>query len=277
MAGRGPYGWGIIITTMTNEPTGRADCDGDGLHAPSANPTRLVEPFEKPIYRERVRSDPRLLIWLSPSFPVGSFAYSHGLEYATERGWVHDRATLEVWLGDLANHGSLRTDLMLLANAWQAADVSDCARLAHVNATALALQPTGERHLETVTQGTSFLATIEAAWPADALTVLRRSIGREAAYPVAVGLVGAAHNVPHGDLLDAYAVAFTSTLISAAIRLSVLGQTDGQRVLASLLPTLTMAAEAAARATLDDLGSATLRSDLASAAHETQYTRLFRS
>jgi urease accessory protein len=229
----------------------------------------------RPILPTRI--DPRLLIWLSPSFPVGSFAYSHGLEYAAERGWVHDRATLETWLGDLAQHGSLRSDLILATEAWRAAASYDGARLWHINATALALQPSAERHLETVTQGTSFLAAIEAAWPADGLDALGLAIGRESAYPVAVGMVGAVHGIDDGAVLDAYAIAFTGALISAAIRLSVIGQTDGQRTLAGLMPVLAAATVAAADATLDDLGTATLRSDLASAAHETQYTRLFRS
>lgn len=262
---------------MTVEPVALSICAGGELEALPATEPGWQETSGCRIQPERSRSDPRLLIWLSPAFPVGSFAYSHGLEFATERGWVHDRETLQAWLADLGLRGSLRTDLILLAQAWQATTPIDSHRLACVNATALALQPSAERHLETVSQGTSFLTTIEAAWPADTLPLLRRAVGNQVAYPVAVGAVGAAHDIPMDALLEAYANAFASALISAAIRLSVFGQTDGQRAIANLLPMLRTAAEAAARATLDDLGSATLRSDLASAAHETQYTRLFRS
>ena len=64
--------------------------------------------------------DPRLLAWFSPGFPVGAFAYSHGLEWAVERGWVRDRATLTEWLRDLLVHGAMRNDMILLAEASRA-------------------------------------------------------------------------------------------------------------------------------------------------------------
>ncbi|MEZ5844402.1 MAG: urease accessory UreF family protein [Hyphomicrobiaceae bacterium] len=213
------------------------------------------------------------MLWLSPSFPVGAFAYSHGLELASERGWVSGRETLEAWLADLARHGSLRTDLILVSAAWRAATVGDATRLADVNDIALALQPSAERHLESVTQGGAFLATMRAAWPTPALDPLDGDV----AYPVAIGAACAGHGVALEAMATAYALAFAQNLVSAAIRLSLIGQTDGQRVIASLLDTLTAATTAALDLTLDDLGSATLRSDLASLAHETQYTRLFRS
>jgi len=63
----------------------------------------------------------QLLLWLSPAFPVGGFAFSHGLEWAAERGWVKDRATLEAWIVDLVTLGSVANDLVLLAAAWRAA------------------------------------------------------------------------------------------------------------------------------------------------------------
>jgi urease accessory protein len=66
-------------------------------------------------------------------------------------------------------------------------------------------------------------------------------------------------------------------LVSAAVRLGPIGQTDGQRILAALMPTIRETAKRASDSTLDDLGSAAFRSDLASLRHETQYTRLFRS
>jgi urease accessory protein len=96
-------------------------------------------------------------------------------------------------------------------------------------------------------------------------------------YPVAVGLVSAAHAIPLAPTLHAFLHALTSNWISAASRLIPLGQTDSQRVLASLEPVVSVTAKRAMAATLEDLGSATFRADLASLRHETQYTRLFRS
>jgi len=221
--------------------------------------------------------DVRLQVWLSPSFPVGAFAFSHGLELAADRCWVHNRDSLEAWLRDLVELGSLRNDLILLASAWRATAASDMAALLGVNELALALQPSAERRLETATQGTAFLATLAAAWPCPPLSAVSARIAAEAALPVAVGAGTAAHAIDLEGTLHAFAMAFATNLVSAAIRLSIVGQTDGQRVIAALTLALQRQAAAAATATLDTIGSATLRSDLASLAHETQYSRLFRS
>ncbi|WP_244600011.1 urease accessory protein UreF [Blastochloris tepida] len=218
-----------------------------------------------------------LMVWLSPAFPVGAFAYSHGLEQAVERGWLATRADLEIWLSDLIAMGSLRTDQILLAAAWRAAAQGDDAGVCLANDWACALQPSAERHLETVTQGGSFVAAIRAAWPAPGLDALPALAERGIAYPVAVGAVAARHGVALEGTALAYGVAFVANLASAAIRLNIIGQTDGQRLIAALLPRLRDRAHHAPRFTLGDLGSATLRADLASLSHETQYSRIFRS
>ncbi len=220
--------------------------------------------------------DPRLLVWLSPAFPVGAFAYSHGLELAADRGWVRDRDGLTDWLADLVTLGSLRNDLVLLAEAWRAVAADDAARLAAVAELALALQPSAERHLEAVGQGTAFVATVTDAWASAPLPLPLRK-GEDVAYPVAVGAITARHGIALDGTLAAFSIAFVSGLVSAAIRLSIVGQTDGQRVVAALMKPIATVARWAATSTLDDLGGATLRSDLASLAHETQYSRLFRS
>jgi urease accessory protein len=96
-------------------------------------------------------------------------------------------------------------------------------------------------------------------------------------YPVAVGLVSAAHAIPVAPTMHAFLHALVSNWISAGARLVPLGQTDSQRILASLEGEVVLTAKRALEASLDDLGSATFRADLASLRHEIQYTRLFRS
>lgn len=218
-----------------------------------------------------------LMIWLSPSFPVGAFAYSHGLEWAFEAGDLTDAATLADWLDALVLHGSLRNDLILFANAWRAAGEGDGKALAEIAELALALANSAERRLETVTQGNAFVAAIRAAWPCPALEALRGAWQGDVAYPVAVAVASAGHQVPLLPALEAYGLAFVANLVSASVRLGIVGQTDGQRVTAALVPALHGAAAAASMASLDDLGGCTLRSDLAALRHETQYSRLFRS
>ena len=218
-----------------------------------------------------------LIVWLSPLFPVGAFAYSHGLEWAHEAGDIRNAATLEAWVVDLAEHGSLRTDSVMLALAHGAAARSDGPALCDLAELAAALSPTPERRLETVQQGNSFIRIARDAWPCAALDLLRRVHDGDIAYPVALGVTAAGHGVGKAQLLPAFGLAFVSNLVSAAIRLGVIGQTDGQRVIAALLPMLERTAAFADTASLDDLGGCAFRSDIASLRHETQYTRIFRS
>jgi urease accessory protein len=218
-----------------------------------------------------------LMVWMSPSFPVGAFAYSHGLEWAFEAGDLHDRETLTDWLDALVRHGSLRNDLVLFACAHRASLAGDGAGLAEVAELALALANSAERRLETVTQGNAFVTACRAAWDCEAFAHLRRAWPEDVAYPVAVAVACAGHGVSLRPALEAYGLGFVANLISASVRLGIVGQTDGQRITAGLVPVLHEAAEAAWDATLDDLGGCALRSDLASLRHETQYSRLFRS
>lgn len=218
-----------------------------------------------------------LLVWLSPSFPVGAFAYSHGLEWAHEAGDVADRASLGAWLADLLEHGGARNDAILLAEAYRAAREGADAALVAAAELALAMCPGAERRLETTTQGDAFLVAIARSWPCPAVERLRGLWSDPVAYPVAVGAAAAGHGIPLDDLLRAFLLAFVQNLVSAAIRLGIVGQTDGQRVIAGLIPAVEALAASALDLTLDDCGACAFRSDLASLHHETQYTRLFRS
>ncbi|MDR6872959.1 urease accessory protein [Bosea sp. BE125] len=218
-----------------------------------------------------------LMVWLSPSFPVGAFAYSHGLEWAFEAGDLHDAATLRDWLEVLVVHGSLRNDLILFASACRMVAAGDDAGLIETAELALALANSAERRLETVTQGNAFIAAVRAAWPCSAIEHLRSIWLGDIAYPIAVGVASAGHGLPLRPSLEAYGLGFVANLVSASVRLGIVGQTDGQRITAGLVPALHEAAAAAEIATLDDLGGCALRSDLASLRHETQYSRLFRS
>tara|TARA_R110000772_G_scaffold49123_6_gene112824 strand:- start:137342 stop:138016 length:675 start_codon:yes stop_codon:yes gene_type:complete len=217
----------------------------------------------------------RLLAWLSPGYPVGAFAYSHGLEWAVETGAVADRAGLERWLRDLLAHGGAWSDAVLFACAHDAAAAGDGAALAEINDLAVALCPTSERRLETTAQGNAFLLATRASWPWDGDDA--DLIPGDCAYPVAVAWAAAGHGVPLAPALHAFVHAVAANLISAGVRLIPLGQTDGQRVLAALEPDVAAVAAAAGAASLDDAGGCAFLSDAAAMRHETQYTRLFRS
>jgi urease accessory protein len=218
----------------------------------------------------------RLMTWLSPSFPVGSFSYSSGIEWAVEAGDIVDAASLRGWLAAMLADGSGFCDAVFVAQAHRAMEADDRDALRDIAELAAAFVPSRERQLETTSQGRAFIEIARSAWHAEGLDA---AVGRceSIVYPVAVGLVAAAHAIPLAPVLHAFLHALTANWISAGSRLIPLGQTDSQRVLAALEPVVVTTAGRARTASLDDLGSATFRADLASLRHETQYTRLFRS
>jgi len=214
----------------------------------------------------------KLLTWLSPAFPTGAYAYSHALEWAVEAGDVRNEGDLLAWLDDVLRHGSGRADAILLRHAHAARDLVALGLVAEL---AAAAQPGHERRAETLGQGDAFAIAAEV-WGAPLLTALRAD-GRPIAYPVAVGALAAAHGVAVDLATPAFLHGFAANLVSAAVRLVPLGQTAGLRVLSALDPAVLDVAEATRGATLDDLGGACFRSDIAAMRHETQYTRLFRT
>jgi urease accessory protein len=219
----------------------------------------------------------RLMTWLSPAFPVGAFSYSSGIEWAVEAGDIVDAASLRGWLASMLAEGSGFCDGVFLAQAHRAASAGDAAGLRDVAELAAAFVPSRERQLETSAQGRAFIDIARAAWNCGGLDRMVAHCDGVIVYPVAVGLVSAAHEIPLAPTLHAFFHALTSNWISAGARLVPLGQTDSQRVLALLESVVAATAKRALAASLDDLGGATFRADLASLRHETQYTRLFRS
>ncbi len=234
---------------------------------------RLITGITDTITMTERAADPRLLrlmAWLSPTFPVGGFSYSHGLERAVHDGLVGDQASLEDWLVQLLEIGTSWNDGVLFAESWRRAhdggDLSEVAELAE------ALAGSRERHAETMLLGAAFLKSA-AVWPHPALSGLLP----DCPYCVAVGATAGAHGIELEDALSGFLQGFASNLIQAAIRLGVTGQSGAVTVLAALEPLLLKTATRTARSVLDDLGSATMMSDIMSMTHETQHSRLFRS
>jgi urease accessory protein len=219
----------------------------------------------------------RLMAWLSPSYPVGAFSYSSGLEWAVEAGDVTDTDTLRRWLAVMIGQGGGFCDAVFLVHAHRATAAGDEKDLHGVAELAAAFAPSKERRLETTAQGSAFLAATRAAWPCAALDRLVAVWDGPIAYPAAVGVAAAGHGIPVAQTVAAYVQALAANLVSAGVRLVPLGQTDGQRVLAQLEETVAATAARAVRTPLDEVGGAAFRADLATMRHETQYTRLFRS
>jgi len=228
------------------------------------------------IMAEAQKSLVRLQAWLSPAFPVGAFAYSHGLEQAICDGLVKDRTSLVDWLDTLLSHGSVWNDAVLLAEAWRRVVAGE--DVAEIAALAEAMAGTRERHMETTLQGAAFGEAVEA-WGGTADDKATGPLPRSdrCPYPVAVAIAAARHGISLEPTLAAWLHGFTANLVQTAIRLVPLGQRDGTAALALLEPTVLEIVSRAGASTLDDLGSCTIVSDILSMRHETLYSRVFRS
>jgi urease accessory protein len=226
----------------------------------------------------------RLMSWLSPSFPVGAYSYSHGIEYAFEAGDVTDPASLQTWIEGILDFGSGRQDGVLLRCAWEAVRTNDEALLEWAIVTAATRRASREMALETSAQGTAFVETLQNSWCLDGLeqfAALLEQLDRPASYPVAVGVAARLSDIPLETTLAAYLHAFISNLVSAGVRMIPLGQTAGQQITHALEPAVASIAASLSRDPLDplreSLGSAAVMVDWSSMQHETQYTRIFRS
>ncbi len=203
--------------------------------------------------------------WLSPAYPVGGFAYSHGLEWAIECGSVTDASDTQEWIADVIQHGSGRNDCVFLASAYSAKTGED---LTAADQTARAFCASSERLLETRLLGEAFCGVTADVWAMEIESLT---------YPVAVGYAAQRQGLPLPLTAQMFLHAFMSNLVACATRLVPLGQTEGQRMIRDLTPICQKVARTALDAGLDDLGSTTFLSDIASMKHETQYSRMFRT
>ena len=218
--------------------------------------------------------------WLSPAFPTGSYSYSHAIEWAVEVGDIHDRKSLVDWLeADLCD-GSGRNEAIFFIEAWRSATEGDCERLMKIAELAAAFRGTSEFALETSQQAASSLATLRRVWPDHLIESFSRLLadrGIAPALSIVLGVCAAQQHIPDRLALPAFLQSYLANLVTAGVRLIPLGQTDGQLAIAQLEPAVLAVTAQAGSATIHDVGSAGFMVDLASASHETQYTRLFRS
>jgi urease accessory protein len=222
----------------------------------------------------------RLQSWFSSLFPTGAYSYSHGLEWAVEAGYIHDRATLVDWLEADLCYGSGRNEAIFFSEAWLCTANDDRAKLCTIAELAAAFRGTAEFALESSQQASACLITLRRVWPDEILEWLAEMLCERDVRPamsVVLGVRCAREPVPAGVALAAFLQSYSANLVNAGVRLIPLGQTDGQLAIAGLEETVLFASTEALQSTVNQLGSAAFMVDIASMAHETQYTRLFRS
>lgn len=222
-----------------------------------------------------------LQTWLSPSYPVGGYAYSHALENRVESGAVSDAASLESWVAGMLHFGAGRQDAMLIAECFRcfapahAQDRDE--QLLDLAKLATALCTTAELRQESLQQGAAFLNVTCAAWPTPQLSAFAGSTGNATAFPVCFGVAAASHGVAVGIAVEAWLLALATNWISAAVRLNVTGQTGGQRIAAAIARDIPALASRAINSRFEELGTCVFANEIASLKHAIQPARLFRS
>jgi urease accessory protein len=222
----------------------------------------------------------RLQSWLSPAFPSGAYSYSHGLEWAVEAGHIDDRGTLVDWLEADLCYGSGRNEAIFFNEAYRCASEDDNGSLKVIAELAAAFRGTSEFALEASQQAAACLTTLRQVWPdgvLDLLDKLHCELEIKPVLAVVFGVRSAKEGIPASVALPAFLHSYVANLVTAGVRLVPLGQTDGQLAIAQLERVVLVASAQGGNASIDDLGSAAFMIDFASMAHETQYTRLFRS
>jgi len=227
----------------------------------------------------------KLLAWCSPAYPTGAFSYSHGMEWAVERGTVATLDGLLDFVIAVLERGSGWVDAVLFAHAWRAAhhppaawQRSARAQLRELAELAGAFRGTAETALESRQQGAAFLEVTLKAWPHPRLSEFASDMrGQPTAQCIAVAIACAIHGIELSAAIHAFVQAIAANLVSAGARLIPLGQTHAQIAMARLAPVVAATAARALTVNLDDLGTCAPALELCSMRHETQYTRLFRS
>ena len=215
-----------------------------------------------------------LLRFASPSLPIGAYAYSRALEYAVHAGSVHDEASAEAWIVGLAVHTTARLDAPILLRLQRAFASGDDAAVAHWNAFLLASRESSELRLEDTQLGAALARLLVGQGVGRARAFCQRG---DVCYASMFALAAVSANMPEASALLGFLWAQAEGQVSAAVRLVPLGQTAGQNLLSKLVAILPTCAAAAAALSDAELGAFAPGLALASALHETQYTRLFRS
>lgn len=218
----------------------------------------------------------RLLQICSPAFPIGAFAYSQGLEQAVERGWINDASELGQWLRGVLREGLTRTDMPLLRSAyhhWCSVNPTTEAGF-DLSRRVLAYRETSELRAEEQLLGRSLARILSHQTISDADPFVAHE---DTTYLVMFALAAARFGISEEDMLGGFAFAWAENQVSAASRVMRLGQLAAQGVLSEFIAEVPRAVHHSASVTTTTVGFSSPALFLASAWHEEQYSRLFRS
>ncbi len=216
-----------------------------------------------------------LLQLASPSLPVGAYSYSEGLEYAVYAGAVKDVVDLRGWIEDGLLAGTAKLEAAVLARVYRERRHGDRKLVAHWDAWLTVTRESEELRAQSHDMGRALLRLLRDLEPG--LPDADRFLARPCNFATAFALAGVHWTIPCEQAVMGYLQSAAANLVGAGVKLIPLGQTAGQQLLWDLHATIVQATHAALTVSDEDLGVGNWGLALASMAHETQYTRLFRS
>ena len=217
-----------------------------------------------------------LRLWqlISPALPIGAFAYSQGLEFAVEEGWVHDEKSTQQWISGLLSHSMSALDIPVLARMFKAWQKNDFTSVVYWNHYLQASRESNELLTEDRQVGSALKQLLHdlniykaTDWPENP----------KPSFATMFSLAASHWTVTLNEACQGYLWSWSENQVAAAIKLVPLGQTAGQRILSAIIEEIPQAVEMGLALPDDEIGAAAQGLGIASALHEKQYTRLFRS
>lgn len=218
------------------------------------------------------------LIWLaSPALPIGGFSYSEVLEAAVDRAGVTSEGATSAWLLDQLLVSLARADLAVVAKAIPAWRRHDLGSVNELNDWTLQTRESSELRLQTEQMGRSLMDWLRNQHPDNAQALADTHACASPAYPVAFALAASLTLADVRDCMTSFAFGWAENMTQAAVKSVPLGQSAGQRILASLTTQIPAAVASALALMNSERQAFTPMLAILSAQHETQYSRLFRS
>ena len=225
----------------------------------------------------------QLLQLASPVLPVGAYSYSDGLETLVDTGVIVHQQSLQKWLEQELHYGAIRLETAVMVRSYRSSSEGDLAALGYWNTWLTAAKETAELREQSWQMGDSLirllldLEDLEQRTDSTTIQDLASAVGHPCNYAIAFGIGAAYWQIDLPAAVLGYLHSWASNLIGAGVKLIPLGQTTGQKLLLNLNQKLVLASQEILTLQDEDLSSCGWGLSLASMAHETQYTRLFRS
>ena len=224
-----------------------------------------------------------LLQLASPTLPVGAYSYSEGLEILVAKGKIHDNETLKKWVENCLQFGAIRLETALMIRAYQATSLGNLQSLSNWNYWATAAKETEELRLQSLQMGRTLIRlfiNMEPHLQTQLVSFIQEQLKTEPDFcnlAIAFGIIASHWKIEPEAVILGYLHSWATNLVNAGIKLIPLGQTMGQKLLLELQNQIVFTSQEILQLKDDELNSCSWGLSLASMAHETQYTRLFRS